>query len=106
MVHFILAAMIWATATSAQAAQVGSAQRGLRLAREICADCHLVVKEAGRSTAPDAPTFATIAATPGLTSAALTAMLQTSHRTMPNVVIKGDDIGDIVAYILSLKESE
>ncbi len=39
--------------------------------------------------------------TPGLTGAALTAMLQTSQRTMPNT-----DISDIVAYILSLKESE
>jgi mono/diheme cytochrome c family protein len=106
MVRFIIAAMIWATATNAQAAQVGSAQQGLRLAREICAACHLVVKEAGRSTISGAPTFATIAMTPGLTGAALTAMLQTSQRTMPNIVIKGDDISDIVAYILSLKESE
>jgi mono/diheme cytochrome c family protein len=106
MVRFIIAAMIWATATSAQAAQVGSAQQGLPLAREICADCHLVVREAGRSTIPGATTFVTIAMTPGLTSAALTAMLQTSHRTMPNVMIKGDDISDIVPYILSLKESD
>jgi hypothetical protein len=66
MVRFIIAAMIWATATNAQAAQVGSAQQGLRLAREICADCHLMVKEAGRSTIPGAPTFVTIAMTSGL----------------------------------------
>ena len=44
--------------------------------------------------------------TPGLTGAALTAMLQSSHRTMPNIVIKGGDIADIVAYILSLKEND
>lgn len=93
-------------ATAAQAQQAGSVQRGLRLARDTCADCHLVVNEAGRSVIPQAPPFATIAMTPGLTSTALTAMLQTSHRTMPNIVIKGDDIADIVAYILSLKESD
>jgi hypothetical protein len=38
-----------------------------------------------------------------MTSIALTAALQTSHRTMPNVVIKGDDADNIVAYILSLQ---
>jgi len=91
---------------TAQAQQVGSAQRGLRLARNLCADCHLVVKEAGRSSIPQAPPFSTIAMTPGLTDAALTAMLQSSHRTMPNIVIKGGDIADIVAYILSLKEND
>jgi hypothetical protein len=64
-----------------------------------------VDKVAGSSTNPAAPTFETIAKTDGLTSTALIAMLQTSHRTMPNIVIKGSDINDIVAYILSLRES-
>ena len=106
MVYFIIAAMIWATASGAQAAQVGSAQQGLRLARETCAQCHLVDKGAGRSTNPNAPTFEAIANTPGLTTAALAVALQTSHSTMPNLVIKGDDANDIIAYILSLKESD
>jgi len=100
---FIFVATIWATASNAQ--EVGNAQQGLRVAREVCADCHLVDKGAGRSTDANAPTFEAIATTPGLTSAALAAALQTSHRTMPNVVIKGDDANDIIAYILSLKES-
>ena len=43
---------------------------------------------------------------PGLTSAALAAALQTSHHTMPNLVIKGDAANNIIAYILSLKESD
>ncbi len=106
MVRFIIAAMIWALASSAQAAQVGSAQQGLRVAREACAQCHLVDKVAGRSADANAPTFEAIAKTPGLTSVALAAALHTSHRTMPNVVIKGDDAANIIAYILSLKESD
>jgi len=106
MVRFIIAATIWATACSAQAAQVGSVQQGLRLARETCAQCHLVDKVMGRSTNDDAPTFKAIANTPGQTSAALAAALQTSHRTMPNVVIKGDDADNVIAYILSLKEAD
>jgi mono/diheme cytochrome c family protein len=101
---FIVA--VWATAESALAQQVGSAEQGLRLARAVCAECHLVDKVAGRSANSDAPTFATIADTQGMTAAALTAILQTPHRTMPNVIIKGGDMNDIVAYILSLKDKD
>jgi mono/diheme cytochrome c family protein len=106
MARFIIAAIIWAAAGSAQAQQVGSAEEGLQLAREACAECHLVEKTAGYSTNADAPTFEAIAKTPGMTSTALTVALQTSHRTMPNLVIKGDDAMNIIAYILSLKESD
>ena len=105
MVRFIIAAMIWAAASSVQAAQVGSAQQGLRLARETCAQCHLVDNAAVNSPNPNAPSFEAIGKTPGLTSTALAAALQTSHRTMPNVVIKGDDANNIIAYILSLVDA-
>ena len=103
MVRFIIAAMIWAVASSAQAAQVGSAQEGLRIAREACAECHLVDKVAGRSSNQTHPRSRQLPRTPGLSTAALAASLQTSHRTMPNVVIKGDHADNIIAYILSLK---
>lgn len=99
-----IGAAISVTAGGAQ--QVGSAQQGLTLARQVCSPCHLVVKEAGRSTDPNAPTFVSIANTRGMTRAALASVLQTSHRTMPNIVLKGDDISDIVTYILSLKEND
>lgn len=103
IIGLIIAAMMCATAGGAQAQHGGSTARGLKFARQVCSECHLVVKEAGRSTNPDAPTFAAIAQTSGLTSAALRSALRTSHPTMPNIVIKGDEINDIVAYILSLK---
>ncbi len=76
------------------------------MARETCAQCHPVDNVAGNWPNPNAPSFEAIAKTPGLTSTALAAALQTSHRTMPNVVIKGDDANNIIAYILSLKESD
>jgi mono/diheme cytochrome c family protein len=91
---------------SVHAQQLGSIHQGRRLAQRLCAQCHLVDDVAGRSNNAAAPTFAAIAQTPGLTERALTAALQTSHRTMPNIVIKGADINDIVAYILSLKGND
>jgi hypothetical protein len=38
-----------------------------------------------------------------MTAAALRAALNSSHRTMPNLVLEGDDADSIIAYILSLK---
>ena len=95
--------MICVAAGSANAQQIGNVQEGRRLAREVCAECHAI--DSGTSTNRNAPTFKDIAKTPGMTSAALTVALQAPHRTMPNLVIKGDTAQNIIAYILSLKES-
>ena len=51
-----------------------------------------------------APTFEHIANTPGMNSAALTAALRTSHESMPNIIIKGSDLSDVIAYILRLNQ--
>src|SRR5271166_1011909 len=89
---------------TAQAQYIGSPGQGVRLARAQCAECHLVEKGQGHSPNPAAPTFEHIANISGITGMALTAALRTSHGTMPNVIIKGSAIGDLVAYILSLKD--
>jgi mono/diheme cytochrome c family protein len=103
-ISLILALSVVAGATQAQS--IGSPQQGLRLARVQCAECHLVEKGQGGSPNPAAPTFEHIANISGMTSMALTAALRTSHGTMPNVIIPSSDIGDLVAYILSLKDSD
>jgi hypothetical protein len=58
----------------------------------------------GQSPNRDAPSFEKIANIPGMTSTApaLAAALRTSHETMPN--IKGSDLSDVIAYILSMNE--
>ena len=96
--------MCVAAMSAAHAQSMGSPGQGLTLARAQCADCHLVDKVQGRSPNAAAPTFERIANTQGMTSAALKAALRTSHDTLPNVIIKGSDISDLVAYILSLKD--
>ena len=93
------------SAPPAQAEQVGSAEQGLTIARERCGSCHLVVKEDGRSTNEKAPTFARIANTPGMSSPALRT-LNTSHSSMPNLIIKDEDADSIIAYILSLRDGQ
>lgn len=103
---FLVVTAIMVTAATAQAAQIGSVEQGLAIARERCAGCHLTVKENGRSADEKAPTFARIANIPGMTAAALRSALNTSHSTMPNLVIKDDDADSIIAYILSLSDNQ
>jgi cytochrome c len=89
----------------AGAQEAGDARAGHVVAQSTCAVCHATEKEQARSPNPDAPTFETIAAVPGMTMTALLAALQTSHRerTMPNIMLPPDDLRNVIAYILSLK---
>ena len=93
------------TVGNLQAQEVGNPDQGLRTARAQCAECHLVDKLPEQSPNLIAPTFEHIANTPGMTSAALTAALRTSHESMPNIIITGTDLSDVIAYILSLRKN-
>jgi mono/diheme cytochrome c family protein len=86
-----------------EAQEVGQAGRGLALAQRLCAQCHVVQKQQTLSPNPKVPPFQSIAAIPGMTAIALSAALNTSHRTMPNIMLQADEQADVVAYILSLK---
>jgi mono/diheme cytochrome c family protein len=94
------------TTGSLQAQEVGNPQQGLGVARAICAECHLVDKGPGQSPNLVAPTFEHIANIPGMNSVALTAALRTSHESMPNIIIKGGDLSDVIAYVLSLRKNQ
>ena len=55
---------------------------------------------------PRAPTFAEIAATPGMTSAALTVLMTTPHAGMPMFRLTAQQQADIIAYVRGLRQSE
>lgn len=86
-----------------QAQEIGQPSRGLALAQRLCAECHAIQKEYARSPNANAPRFQAIASIPGMTAIALSAALNTSHHSMPNVMLAADEQADIIAYILSLK---
>jgi len=92
-----------AATAHASAQEIGHASRGLDLAQRLCAQCHAVQKDAAASPNPGAPSFQTIASVPGMTSIALAAALNTSHRSMPNILLEPGEQADIIAYILSIK---
>jgi mono/diheme cytochrome c family protein len=86
-----------------KAQETGQVEKGLALAQRVCAVCHAVDKRQARSPNPAAPRFEQVANVPGMTAMALNVALQTSHRTMPNLVLDSDELSNITAYILSLK---
>jgi mono/diheme cytochrome c family protein len=101
--------LIWSTTFVTLAASAASAQdggdraQGLMLARQLCSECHAVEPSQASSPNGTAPRFEIIANTPGMTAIALSAALQTPHRTMPNVMLNSDQLRSIVAYILGLR---
>ena len=102
----ILAATILALVAApcgAHAQTAGDAAKGHEYVQQICSECHAIEK--GRRPSPNgqAPNFETIAKTPGMTAIALTAVLRTPHRNIPNIIIANEDIRNVVAYVLSLQ---
>jgi hypothetical protein len=87
----------------AQAQQIGGAERGLRYAESICSPCHAVHANQIHSPVKRATPFQLVADTSGMTANALTAWLQTSHPTMPNVIMTDENMRNVIEYILSLK---
>jgi mono/diheme cytochrome c family protein len=93
-----------ATSASALGQQIGDPEKGLRYASEACSTCHAVRPEELVSPVPKAPRFQDVANTRGMTAIALAAWFQTSHPTMPNIIIEDSDLRNVIQYILSLKE--
>ena len=83
---------------------VGDARKGLVFAQKICSACHNVLRTEAASPNKQAPPFKAIANTPGMSITALTVWSRTSHPTMPNLVIDPNDMDDLIAYILALRD--
>jgi mono/diheme cytochrome c family protein len=89
-----------------QRVEAAAASRGLAYAEETCAGCHAVTPGEAFSPNPLAPTFESVANTPGMTLIAFNAWMQTAHPTMPNLIVGPDRIEDLWAYMSTLKTNE
>lgn len=97
--------LITASVAPLWAQEAGDPRHGLALARQVCSECHAVQPQQLMSPNPRAPTFPQLAATPGMTAAALTVALTTPHFGMPMFRLSSEQRDDIIAYILGLKRS-
>jgi|SRR3954470_16030481 mono/diheme cytochrome c family protein len=90
-------------AWAAAAQDLGDSKRGHVLAETVCSECHAIDKGAPRSRNGNAPTFQSLANTRGMTATALRVALRTPHQQMPNLVLKDQEIDDVIAYLQTLK---
>jgi mono/diheme cytochrome c family protein len=96
----------------ATAQQVGDPIAGTAVASKACAECHDISPTSGPSRDLDplpfeeleAKPFQEVANTPGVTAMALFAWMQSTHPTMPAILLEDDELRNVVAYILSLKD--
>ena len=89
------ALLLLAILPSALGQQLGDSAAGERLAAANCAKCH--------DAHGAAPAFTKIAAMPSTTQTSLGVFLQTSHGSMPNLILSATDRNNLIAYILSLR---
>ena len=75
---------------------------GADLAREVCAECHLVSEDQMVDPAVG-PSLLEVAEHPATTEMSLRAFLQTPHATMPDLMLSPEETDDIIAYLLTLK---
>lgn len=88
----------------AQIARNSPEWRGQKFAVDRCSDCHSV-DYAETSPLPDAPSFAAIANTPGLSRTTLDQWMR-DHRNYPSEMyfeIPAERIDDLVAYMITLR---
>jgi mono/diheme cytochrome c family protein len=88
------------------AQESADANSGRIFAKEICAECHAVSEGQVASPTPAALSFKAISNTSGMPRIALIVWFQTPHPTMPNLMLKADDLDEVIAYILSLKDED
>lgn len=80
------------------------AKTGKQIADKLCVGCHIVDAEASGTTVPaDVPSFARIANVPGQTAQLIAGAIVVPHPPMPQIQLTREEIGDVAAYILTLK---
>jgi len=99
----VLAAAMTLGFSEGAIAQDADITAGKAYAEEVCAACHAV--QGGEMDSPlfEAMPFQEVADTPGMTELALSVWLQSSHPTMPNIILEQDDMRNVIAYIRSLE---
>ena len=81
----------------------GDARQGESFAMVACSQCHAVGRKQFFSPNPYAPSFYSLARSPGMTATRLHVWFETPHASMPNLILRGADKENVFAYIISLK---
>ena len=88
---------------SVAAQETGDAAAGRKLAGLWCSSCHIVAPSAQAAGSNGVPTFAAIARRPSTTQTSLLSFLLKPHPVVQNMHASREELGDLIAYILSLR---
>jgi mono/diheme cytochrome c family protein len=107
--HALRAGLFLAALTAAgpafpAVAEAGDPDAGHALVKKWCENCHVVGPTQTQGTSTGAPTFTAIANMNTTTEMGLHVFLQTPHDRMPDLHLTRDEIDNVTAYILSLKQ--
>lgn len=99
----VAACLLAVGAGAAEAAE--DALAGEIIARQWCAECHVVADDQATASA-DVPTFRSIAGNYDFDARSLSAFLANPHPRMPQMSLTREEIADLVAYIDSLRRPD
>lgn len=94
-----IALPVLAVAAPASAADL---VRGGQLARQWCANCHVIAPAGSNTTQQGPPSLPAVAAS-GMTVDQLRGFLTHPHGEMPDLSLTRTEIDDLIAYIQSLR---
>jgi mono/diheme cytochrome c family protein len=77
-------------------------QKGAQIARQWCANCHVIDGNSAAAVPQGPPTFPTIARS-GMTNDQLRAFLSHPHGAMPDLALTRAEIDDLIGYIGTLR---
>jgi len=100
----IAATLVSAAPAQAQSLEKLSVMEGERLARALCVNCHQVAPDGSGTALSDVPGFAEVANRPDMTREAIESYVLSPHPAMPQIQFTRDELADISAYIMSLRE--
>jgi cytochrome c len=78
------------------------AQKGAQLARQWCANCHVIDGNPAAAVPQGPPSFFAISRS-GMTADQLRAFLSHPHGAMPDLVLTRAEIDDLIGYIETLR---
>ncbi len=102
-VPLLSALLAMALGWSAAGQDIGDPVAGRGLAEKWCNSCHVVDPKARDAVSTGAPAFTAVARMSSATPLSLRVFLQTPHERMPDLHLTGDEIDNMIAYILSLR---
>jgi mono/diheme cytochrome c family protein len=79
-------------------------EHGKTLAQSLCSNCHLVGAGTQEHVNADVPSFREIANMEGQTAGAIIARIILPKHPMPQIPLTKDELADLAAYIISLRD--